>query len=171
MSQQPDWEFVANIGDATPFLHGGLFLYRDKTGVYGFEMEYLEPPPDEVDIDSKKARWRVWRVLLDKCTHIDGIVSDNKFHPEHPAWFAKPESERESRPQDTTYLKDIVTFNGAEIGEFISMLCSDDIHQRGQAYRMIADYHGWENFDEDPLRLTKAEVEARYTDGELKYRR
>ena len=33
---QPKWEYVANLGDTSPLEYGGLFLYRDTTGVYGY---------------------------------------------------------------------------------------------------------------------------------------
>ena len=46
-------------------------------------------------------------------------------------------------------------------------LCSDDGKERAWAYQCIYDYHGWDNGDSCPSTLTRAEVIARYTDGEL----
>lgn len=165
---QPDWEFVDNLGDASPIEHGGLFIYKDKTGVYVPEMEKLEPPPDDIDIQDPKARWRVWRVCLEPCTFQDGVLSDNKFHPNHAAWFAKPESEKATRPQDTTYLSNVASCIGETLDDLRAQFVTGNIQARARAYESIAEYHGWDNFDHYPMSLTLAEVKARYTDGEIK---
>jgi hypothetical protein len=47
VTAQPIWEYVANLGDASPVEYGGLFLYRDTTG--GFELEKLEEPCDDTE--------------------------------------------------------------------------------------------------------------------------
>lgn len=107
--------------------------------------------------------WTVYRFDLDQCTFIDGIISDNKFHPDHPAWFAKPESEREDRPQDTTYLQNVADCVGADVNELQEQLCSCNPVTRAAAYRNIAQYHGWDNFDQYPLTYRcRKEVELRY---------
>ena len=51
--------------------------------------------------------------------------------------------------------------------ELEQALCSEEGTQRAWAYQAIADYHGWENFDSEPLTLTREEVEQRYCKGEL----
>lgn len=52
---QPVWEYITNLGDASPVDHGGAFVYRDKTGVYGVELEHLEPPSDdEIEADERR---------------------------------------------------------------------------------------------------------------------
>ena len=163
MSQtaQPDWECVAQIGDASPTEYGGLWIFRDKTGVYTEEAELLICP--ETDSDAPTNLWYVHRFILDRCTYQNGILSDNKYHPDHPAWFAKPESERAKRPQDTTYLADVVA--GADeptVEKLIEQLCSEDPVERAMAYREIGEYHGWDNFDHNPLFLRKREMKKRY---------
>jgi hypothetical protein len=45
--RQPIWEYIDNLGDASPLDYGGLFLYHDTTGVYGYELEKLVEPCDE----------------------------------------------------------------------------------------------------------------------------
>lgn len=44
---QPVWKYLGNLGDRHPIEYGGLFVYKDTTGVYGFEMEKLEEPCDD----------------------------------------------------------------------------------------------------------------------------
>jgi hypothetical protein len=161
---QPNWEFIANLGDADPLTYGGYFVYRDTTGV-DFEAEYLLEP--ECDPDDDAARWRVYRVCLDRCKVVhDGIrqcrylvpfaTPADLSHPMHEfcEWFAKD-------------LRAVASYVGSTVEELEAALCSDDPIARANAYRDIASYHGWENFDSGPYTLTRAEVKARYTRGEL----
>ena len=161
MTQQPKWKLIDNQGDANPLDYGGYFIYEDETGVYEAEAELLVPE-DEGERDGDQDTLMVYRFILDRCTFIDGILSDNKYHPFKPAWFAKPESERAERPQDTTYLKNVADYCGESVESLIKHLCSEKPVDRAVAYRAIADYHGWENFDSYPLELTRAEAEERY---------
>ncbi len=46
-TKQPVWKFLANLGDRSYVDYGGLFVFEDTTGVYGFEMEKLEEPCDD----------------------------------------------------------------------------------------------------------------------------
>ena len=165
MSKQPVWKFIANLGDAHPIKYGGLFVYVDETGVYPPEAELLVEPSDEEwhDDDRKEfeadgkphestLRWKVYRFILEPCTYINGILSDNKFHPNHPAWFAK-------------YLHLIASSSGQpDDRAFISMFLSDDPCERAWAWRAVGEYHGWENLDSYPLTLTREEVNERYKD-------
>jgi hypothetical protein len=161
---QPKWKYVGNLGDKDPIEYGGLFVFVDETGVYAPEMERLEMD-DDSEMDEDKQRFTVHRVCLDRCTWIDGVLSENKFHPEHTAWWATPESERKERPQDSTYLKNVADCCGTSSEDLIQMFCSDDPIERAQAYRDVLDYHGWENGDSYPLTgLTRTEAEKRYAD-------
>lgn len=141
---QPEWVFLTNLGDADLIEHGGLFVYTDKTGVYPPEMERLER-------DGKK--FEVHRVVLEPCTFEDGILSDNPFHKDYPAWFADS-------------LESVAASMDYDIDELRADFCSDDAKKRAFAWRAVLDHHGWANGDEYPLRLKKSEVEARYKQGE-----
>lgn len=154
MNEQPVWKLVANLGDVNPLEHGGYFVYRDETGVYCEEAEKLEPMLD--------GTFELHRFVLEKCTFENGTLSDNKFHPEIPAWFAKPESRRGERPQDTTYLKNVSDCCGYTVEHLIEELCSSDPCRRANAYRDIFDYHGWDNADSYPVTLTYEEAKAKY---------
>jgi hypothetical protein len=159
MSAQPQWELVAQLGDANPIDHGGHFVYVDLTGVYPPESELLIP--DEGDEDAE--RWTIYRYSLDKCTLTDGILSDNPYHPSHPAWFATPDHHERDRPQDTTYLGRVADCCDIERSELERMLCGDDPVERATAYHAIGSYHGWENLDSYPRVVTsRDEIEQRY---------
>jgi hypothetical protein len=169
---QPKWELIGQLGDKDPISYGGYFIFRDTTGVYAEEAEYLIVPDDDDEEDDEEeevveegeGKYIVYRFILERCTFINGILSDNKFHPEHPAWFAKPEKERASRPQDTTYLKNIADCMDFKPGELQKLFCSPNPLERAQAYRAVGEYHGFENLDGYPLHLTRAEVKKRYKD-------
>ncbi len=147
MTDQPKWQLLVNIGDATPLDYGGLFVFRDETGIYPEEMESLEVQNPDADDDSD-LRYEVRRCVLERCTLTNGILSDNQFHPEHPAWFAGD-------------LAGVAANIGSTKEDLERMLCSEDPLERAEAYRAIGDYHGWDNFDSDPLTLTRAEAETR----------
>lgn len=166
---QPNWKQIAQLGDVNPIDHGGYFVSIDETGVYDPEGEILEAPPecddvwdDETGDYSDSAKWTVWRFALERCTFENGVLSDNQFHPDFPAWFAKPESERANRPQDTTYLSNVADCVGADVDQLRDDLCSEDVVARAQAYRSIGEYHGFDNFDSYPLSLNIVEVRERY---------
>lgn len=153
---QPKWKCVAQLGDKNPVDHGGFFVLIDTTGVHTPQVELLESPDDD------EGEWMVYRFDLDRCTYIDGVLSDNPFHPTHPAWFAKPENHRAARPQDTTYLSNVCRTMDIEESELVRLLCSENPVERAQGYRCIGQYHGWDNFDSYPLTMKRGEVNRRY---------
>ena len=156
---QPKWKLLGNLGDASPLDHGGYFVYQDETGVYDPEAEVLL-----LDDEGKEdSTYTIHRVVLERCTYVNGILSDNKFHPDYAAWFASPEAERAKRPQDTTYLSNVAQQVGIELNVLEEYLCSEDVMTRAEAYYWIGDYHGWRNFDDYPLiKVTREEAEKRY---------
>lgn len=147
---QPNWELVANLGDVNPIDYGGYFVYRDTTGVYPPEAELLIAPDEEPENPSKAA-WITYRFILEPCTLVDGILSDNKFHPQHAAWFARD-------------LKAVAGCCGYALDELVLMFLSADPCDRAHAWRAVGDYHGFDNLDSYPNRLTRAECETRYAE-------
>jgi len=154
---QPKWKCVANLGDVNPIEHGGLFVFIDETGVYPPEAEKLIPPCED-----GPQEWVAYRFILENCTHINGVLSDNQFHPDHPAWFAGSEQQREERPQDSTYLQNICNCMDVEAKELIGWFCSDDPCERARAWECVGDYHGYENLDSEPRKLNRKEVFGRF---------
>ena len=164
MTQQPDWKYVCNLWDAMPIDYGGDFLYVDATWVYPPEIEKLVPPNDDV-IDTPRARWTVYRFMVEPCTYINGILSDNKYHPGHAAWFANPYNP--DRPQDGKGgLEELSSYIGVSIEELVAMFRSKDVRTRAAAWLAAADYHGIDNFDSYPLKFNREEIEKRYEDEE-----
>lgn len=155
-TRQPSWKCIANLGDVHPIDHGGYFVYVDKTGVYPEEGEVLIVPNEE------GGKYTVYRLSLDRCTLVNGILSDNKYHPEHAAWWAHPESQRKERPQDSTYLLNVAECSGTTPEELAEWFCSEDPLQRAEAYNAVGMYHGYDNLDSYPLQLTRSEVTKRY---------
>lgn len=141
---QPTWKFIANLGDASPIEYGGLFVYVDETGVYAPEVELLISPEDE-----ENGKWEVRRFILEPCSFIDGVLSDNRFHPDYEAWFA----------QD---LKSMADCYGMDVDEVVGMFTSDNLLERARAWEMVGEYHGWDNLNSYPLYFTREEIEARY---------
>jgi hypothetical protein len=142
-TRQPTWKLLANLGDVNPIDYGGVFVYEDSTGVYDPEIEILESPEDG-------DCWMVHRFSLEKCTFVDGVLSENRYHPEIEAWFAGD-------------IGAVAKFVGVEGSDLIKNLCGDDILVRAESYKALVDYHGISNFDQYPMVFAdRAEVEARY---------
>jgi len=135
---------VANLGDVNPVDYGGYFIDVDETGVYPPEATWLEAPDDDAEGAARHA-WLAYRVVLEPCTYTDGVLSDNPFHPELPAWFAES-------------LDAVASCVGRDVAEIRADLCGADPCRRADAYRDIASYHGWDNFDSYPVRLTRREA-------------
>jgi hypothetical protein len=146
-TNQPEWKFVSNLGDVNFIEYGGYFVYTDLTGVYDAEAEYLMVPGEEPKPDDPCNK--IYRFKLDRCTYINGVLSDNRFHKEHPAWFAKD-------------ISSIARCSSLSVKALIHMLTSDNILERASAYQMIGEYHGLENMDNYPLYLSVNELRKRY---------
>lgn len=183
---QPQWKIIANLGDANPIDHGGTFVFVDETNVHTPQIEVLESVGGETEdeynehdelISEGNEKWVVYRFDIDQCTygkmvngkwqplnHYDeeGILSDNQFHPDYPAWFAEPESQRSEVPQDF-YLSSVAKYVDFDLYDLIKAFCSNDPLERAVAYKAVADYHGINNIDSYPLTFdSRKEVEKRY---------
>lgn len=152
-TNQPEWKFVANYGDANPLDHGGKFLFIDETGVYPPELEIVEPTGSEdSDGDFENYEWEVHRFRLERCTYVNGVLSNNQFHQDHPAWFASD-------------LAGVVSCCDTTVEKLIQQLTSDDPKDRAVAYLDLIGYHGPYEFDQYPLHFDdRKEIEARYAD-------
>ena len=160
---QPKWKFIAQLGDVDFINHGGKFLFVDETGVYPPVLEILdlvegdqEPVYNEESeeheiLEEGNMRWEIYRISLEPCTFINNILSDNKYHPEHPAWFA----------DSLNSVSDSMDTNPQEL---IQRLCSDITEERAWAYIDLAEHHGLVNFDSYPLRFS--DVEDSKNDGD-----
>jgi hypothetical protein len=123
MTQQPIWKAVANLGDVNPEAYASAFVLVDQTGVYDPEIDCFEPP------DGDAHHWERYRWILDPCTYRDGILSDNPYHPELPAWWA----------QD---LSSVAYTCSMKESDLINLLCSDDPITRARGYLVVAAHWG-----------------------------
>ena len=146
---QPIWKFVGNIGDKSPLDHGGFFIYVDETGVYPPEAEVVE-----LDDESDDPHYTVYRFPLERCTYIDGILSDNPHRPDYPAWFAFPDVSSD--------LSDVCKSMDISLDDLVKLLCSDDPKQLALGYNLIGQYHGLINFDDQPMKCRRRELHKRY---------
>lgn len=162
MTAQPDWKFIVNLGDASPIDHGGYFLYHDTTNVYGFEAEVLQEPPE----DAKKKRWTVYRVCLDQYKMVKKEDEDTGSSTEYMVPVSHDETWihaiHQYAPWFQAGIHAVASCFSTTGGELLKAFCSDDGKERAWAYRCVAEFHGWENFDSDPLILKRSEVEKRY---------
>lgn len=149
------YRMIANLGDASPFDYGGYFVYVDGDRPQAELLEVL-------DTDDEKSEYHVYRFDLDRCTCTNGVLSDNPFHPDHSVWFAPSEAEKLARPQDGRGLDAIADFCGMDIDELRAAFCSENVIERAHAWRTVGEYHGWDELDQYPLTLTRAECTRRY---------
>ena len=152
-TRQPEWKFIANLGDASPLDYGGYFVYRDKTGVYEEEAELLIVDNEE----DENSTYTIYRVMLERSKLVDGYLVPFKYdrswpHPleRYDEWFHKD-------------LEDVASNIGATKEELERAFASANPLERAHAYRAVGDYHGWDNLDSYPLTgLTRKDVEERY---------
>lgn len=144
-TSQPAFKFVANLGDANPIEHGGFAVFVDETGVYSPECELLETPEE-----TGRRDWTVRRFSCDACTFVDGILSDNKYHPTKAAWFADK-------------LDSLANTYGQPVDEVIALFISADPVSRASAWRMVGEYFGFDNLDSYPLYFSEEEIKARWS--------
>jgi len=151
---QPIWTFVTNLGDASPIEHGGIFLYKDETGVYPDEIEIIESI-EEVS----PGKVLIYRVCLDQYKMVEEYLVPSGYDDSWPfaacmyqSWFV----------EDLHSIADTVYRSYQEL---IDGLCSNDGKQRAMAYQNIAAYWGWADFDDYPQEMTKKKAEKRYKVG------
>jgi len=163
MTDQPNWDYVDNLGDVDPLEHDGYFLYRDTTGVYGYEAERLAQQCD--------GTYLIHRVCLDRCKIVTVTDEENGSRRD----YLVPFSYQETWPHPVhayqewyaDSLREIANYIGVTRGVLVGWLCSESGTDRAMAYQAIGDYHGWDNLDSLPRLLTRDQVKARYTSGEL----
>jgi hypothetical protein len=141
-TQQPSFWCIANIGDVNPSEHGGGFVLVDRAGVYSPELLVLEALDDE-----EAGRHELHTILLERLTrikHEDGTygLSNNKFHPDHAAWFG-----------GLIQLQGLSETCGRSYSNLLNGFLSSCPIERAFAYRSAADYWGIANFDNYPRRL------------------
>jgi hypothetical protein len=123
------FEIVGTVGDVNFPENGGGEVYKDGAG---FTLEYVDPPPDDVDFDDKDARWTIYRVALEK-----GVPDGGSY-------------------------KSAAKTAGMKPSELKAAFESDDPMVRAGAYEAWAAHYGWEELDPYPLVLDKKAVEDRY---------
>lgn len=151
MTNQPEWEIVGTLGDINIAEFGGGVVYRDKTGVYDPKTEWFEP--NEGERADEGTGGEAYRYILDPCTFINGVLSENKFHPEHPAWWADK-------------IDSIASTVDMDPEKLIEMFCSEDIMERAFAYQELHMVFGLFEMDQYPLKLTQEEADERYAEAE-----
>jgi hypothetical protein len=141
-TKQPVWKYLGNLGDVHPLDYGGALVYEDKTGAY-------EPELVLFDGVSPCERTTVTRIVCTPCRVTDGVLSDNKFHPLHPAWFADK-------------LPGVAETYGMDVDELTAILCSSDSLELAEGYRILSGYFGEFEFDQYPDKMTRTEIRRRY---------
>lgn len=140
---------VLNLGDVDYLEYGGWLVYdHPPDAVFA---EVIEPPCDD-----GPEEWTVYRFDLDQCTHVNGVLSDNPYHPEAAAWFGSPD--------DLASIAKTMDYpDGAE--RLIHDLCSGTTGRLADAYHAIVGYFGAYEFDQYPETFNRCQIEAAYPEG------
>jgi hypothetical protein len=152
---------VRTVGDVNPIEHGGGYVLTDDDSPEGW-IEYSEGISDDddawdIDLDDPDTLARVkvtlYRVGLDRLrreTETDDEGNETtRIMPRE--WFLKD-------------LGSVASYVGSSVRTLVDSLCSDDPCVRASVYQDLASYHGWQNFDSDPLELTLGELVERWKD-------
>lgn len=150
---QPSFYCVANIGDATPFVHGGAFVMVDLRGNYDPELLILEPSGS--DRYGDPTEWRLFTVVCETLTAIknaDGCyaaLSDNCYHTDKPAWWADPGS-----------LQSFADSLGETVEDTVKRAVSKNCVERASVYRDLVGHVSIDNFDSEPRQLDRKQAKA-----------
>ena len=123
--------WVGQIGDVNFLDHSGGPVYKTESG---YRVDYVEPPSDDDDFESKKARWTIYSVDL------------------------------ESGMADWADLEAVSDSSGVPLVTLKRRLQSDNYRELAHALMDVTGHYGWYEFDQYPLSLTRKEVEERYGD-------
>jgi hypothetical protein len=137
MTQQPIWKYVGHVGDVDPIAYGGGFIYVDETGVYGPEMTYFQPGPDE--------DWHKLGGTIPVETH--------RILLEHGAgewWYSK--------------LDHIASYTGISLEQLQTDAQSTDAMTLAQLYADLISYFGAHEFNDYPVIISEDEAYAKYAD-------
>lgn len=170
-TQQPEWEYIGNLGDESPLDHGGLFIYRDKTGVYEEEAALLVVD----DEDDPKSRYTIYRFVLERLKLVDGVLVPFRYQStwgtgrlkDGPFEWMPDSAPKKYEEWFVEELPMVAESIGAPLDELLEAFTSADPKRRAFAYEALGQHHGFENLDSYPLKLTRAEAKKRYRD-ELK---
>jgi len=143
-TSQPKYQFVVNLGDATPLEHGGDFLFVDTTGVY---------PPFLVHIEEShgKGKYRVSRIECPRLIYsaTTGILSNNHYHSDKPVWFADK-------------IASAASMNGSDEETLRGQLLAMCPMERARGYLALTGRFGWYEFDQYPDTMTRTEIRRVY---------
>ena len=143
-----NWKCIAQLGDVSPIDHGGLWVMVDKTGANDPMIEIL----DVHDLDNDTVLRECALTCIDRCTYIDGVLSDNEFHPTSPAWFS----------EDIDHVSNCCGYRNKF--ELIKLLCSADPIDRAMGYRDLISYYGIDNFGGYEMReMTRSECKKKFS--------
>lgn len=167
MSQQPKWKYVASFGDVNPLNHEGALLFVDETGVYPSELEVITID-NNGEVYEENLKYTIYRVPCEPCffDEITGVLSDNKFHKDYPVWWAKADPDHKQRHgyDQWSRFRELAEGMDMTANEYARQFTSDDPEVRGQAYYWLGEHHGWNEFDQYPLKMNRAEAEKRYNE-------
>ena len=150
MNNQPRWQCIANLGDANPYEHGGLFVFVDTTGVYSAEVEKWEPEYH-----------CFYRVIIDQLVLHEGLLIPASIYKLYlkGADLPKPIEEYEEWFSDKT--ENYAASVGMDWNEYRQMFCNSDPVVRARAYEIMFEHEGWVNWDSTPLKLSKQQTPLR----------
>lgn len=117
------------IGDVNPFEYGGTFLQVHPE--QGFLLTHWEP-----DIKT------LYRIPLEPHTYTNQILSANRFHAgkeDGKVWYHDK-------------IPHVAKAYNILPRDLIGQIISHNTIAQAQAIIMIADYYGWEEFDQYPLK-------------------
>lgn len=177
VTQQPDWEFIANLGDMNPLEYGGYFIYKDKTGVYPERADVILPPSEHMTGETLN---EIYRIEIERLKLVEGYLVPVRYRRDWNLTFPQPKSKRggvlEWRPEDIEnklhaqrfaawfqeHLESVSSSSGTTKEELEIAFTSENPLERFEAYRMIGEYYGWEELGGEPIRRTQKEAEKRY---------
>jgi hypothetical protein len=171
MTQQPSWKCIGHVGDCDPIAHGGGFIYIDTTGVYGPEMTWFEPAPDDDWHKTEGATpLQVYRLMLEPPrfkTFKKYIGADGREYVNYQRALMNDPAQRDvswywAKEWWVKSLPDVASSCGQSQLRYLRDVVSKDPMRRAHVYVDMIGYHGPDNFDSYPVTMTEDEAYAQY---------
>jgi hypothetical protein len=131
-------------------------LFIDESGHYEPEVEIADEAGDD--------RYKLYRVELKRYKTV--IVDDTRYMVPADYQTSWPSPASAYQPWFYEDLGSVADSAGTDRETLIEQLCSDDPVERLHAYMDLAGYHGWYEFDQEPLDLTQEELDERWDQDE-----
>jgi|GEM_PF-5786507 len=159
-------KYLGTLGDVNFIDYSGGPVFQEIGNPKNCWIEWVEPPADD-DPKGEDGDYTVYRVDLDRLKWMVSI-DDGKPYFVHDAVTREWEDRAPASQRQEWWMtcdggiEPLCRSMDIPFAILADLLASDNPLDRARGYCELAHYHGWYEFDHDPLTLTRSECNKRY---------